>query len=468
MVETALFFFPHCFYPPRTGAHTRSVTTIKALQSLGYKVLIVGIVHDAKWNGFYFWTQEACDQLADDLGVDIVIIPDEADDLNQIYRNPINSGTEVVSPPLHLTEKFKSLFTQVKPKLIFNNYTRWNKLINPLALIDKNLFNDGNFLKPISIIEMHDLVTVNHTLQSQVNSLIGVPPYNDELSDNAFLSFTHKEQQSKNLEDLKSESLKSESLKNECQIYDSYDLTIAISQREKTLVLGKTFNTQIVCLPVVSEVKTLPASQTEQSAHRITVVIGPNVFNFQGYLFLAHRILPYLREKESNINVTIAGDACKYLKPVSGVEFLGFVKDLEALYSETAIALCPLLNGTGQQVKIVEAMARGIPVVTMAAIAESSPIEHGVSGLVANDEKQFAQYVIFLLENQERAREIGLAGQETVRKKFSQAALTETLGAAIESVRERSRQTNRKMLAQLKQGNPLPPAPEVELNQLFS
>ncbi|MEM6503641.1 MAG: glycosyltransferase family 4 protein [Cyanobacteria bacterium P01_C01_bin.89] len=458
MLETALFFFPHCFYPPRTGAHARSVTTINALKSLGYKVLVVSIAHDAKWNGFYLWTQDSCNQMATDLGVDVVVIPDEADDLNQIYRNPVNAGPVVVNPPLHLLEKFKSLILQVKPTIIFNNYTRWHRLVNPLELIDEDLFDKGALPKPVSILEMHDLITVNHWLQSQVNSLIGSPPYDRALPDNAFLSFTQGTQSQDHIG----------GVSGECEIYDSYDITVAISRKEKALVLKNTTNTQIIYLPVVSEVKDLDSPKKGQTARRVTVVIGPNIFNFQGYLFLTQRILPCLLEKVSNIKVTIAGDACKYLKPVPGIEFLGFVEDLDRLYEETAIALCPLLNGTGQQVKVVEAMARGIPVVTMAAIAESSPIEHGVNGLIADDEEQFAQCVTFLLENPDRAMEIGLAARETIRREFSQQTLTETLGAAIESVKMRSGQHDQKKLSELREDGILPPAPEVELTQLFA
>lgn len=53
------------------------------------------------------------------------------------------------------------------------------------------------------------------------------------------------------------------------------------------------------------------------------------------------------------------------------------------IYQQAKFAICPLIGGTGQQVKIIEAMAHGLPVVALHNVSESSPIEHGVNGFIA-------------------------------------------------------------------------------------
>ena len=45
---------------------------------------------------------------------------------------------------------------------------------------------------------------------------------------------------------------------------------------------------------------------------------------------------------------------CEQLAPVNGVELSGFVPDLTSIYTNSCFAICPLIGGTGQQVKIVD------------------------------------------------------------------------------------------------------------------
>ncbi|MEM9246695.1 MAG: glycosyltransferase, partial [Cyanobacteria bacterium P01_F01_bin.153] len=114
----------------------------------------------------------------------------------------------------------------------------------------------------------------------------------------------------------------------------------------------------------------------------------------------------------------------------------------------------------------------GIPVVAMAAIAESSPIKHGINGLIAESGHEFAEHILNLLENPARAQEIGLAAQETIQKEFSQDYLISTLGEAIQHIklqREKKLSPNGISIREIenKEMESLPPAPEVGLGALF-
>ena len=51
-----------------------------------------------------------------------------------------------------------------------------------------------------------------------------------------------------------------------------------------------------------------------------------------------------------------------------------------------------MLAGTGQQIKILEAMAHGLAVVTIRRGLEKPAVEHGVTGFVANGPEEFADY----------------------------------------------------------------------------
>ncbi|MGC1329825.1 glycosyltransferase family 4 protein [Pseudomonas sp.] len=62
--------------------------------------------------------------------------------------------------------------------------------------------------------------------------------------------------------------------------------------------------------------------------------------------------------------------------PDPRVQFQGFVPDLRALQEQTAVFFAPLRQGGGSKLKVLEAMAAGLPVVTTG---------QGVSGLAVNN-----------------------------------------------------------------------------------
>ena len=64
--------------------------------------------------------------------------------------------------------------------------------------------------------------------------------------------------------------------------------------------------------------------------------------------------------------------------------------ELGPLYRTSAFAICPLLAGTGEQVKIVDAMAHGLAVVATRSSASSSPIVDGVNGYIVDSAEEFA------------------------------------------------------------------------------
>ncbi|WP_037235578.1 glycosyltransferase family 4 protein [Rhodococcus wratislaviensis] len=61
--------------------------------------------------------------------------------------------------------------------------------------------------------------------------------------------------------------------------------------------------------------------------------------------------------------LVIAGFGSESLPRVPGVEILGEVRDVDEFYDRVDFALSPILLGGGMKVKVVEAMAFGVPVV---------------------------------------------------------------------------------------------------------
>jgi glycosyltransferase involved in cell wall biosynthesis len=67
---------------------------------------------------------------------------------------------------------------------------------------------------------------------------------------------------------------------------------------------------------------------------------------------------------------------------------------------------------------LLEAMACGCPVVSMATCGIPDVIENGVNGFISNDEKELREYLEQLLTDNELCARIGSAGRKTIEERF--------------------------------------------------
>jgi hypothetical protein len=214
----------------------------------------------------------------------------------------------------------------------------------------------------------------------------------------------------------------------EMVIYNQYDFTISLSRREADLITSAAPNTQVIYSPTAGDSSRNTANTY---AGDPMFAAGANLFNVQGFLYFAGKVMPRVLAKYPAFNLNVAGNASKWLKPQRGTQLLGFVDDISSLYSKAPFAICPLLGGTGQQVKIVEAMSAGVPVICMKNVAESSPIEHGTNGLVASDANEFAEFVLQLHSDRQLCRRLGEAARETICTRFTTSMVCQWLAPML-------------------------------------
>ena len=88
---------------------------------------------------------------------------------------------------------------------------------------------------------------------------------------------------------------------------------------------------------------------------------------------------------------------------------LGYVEDVREPLARYAVFVCPILSGSGVRVKLLEAFAAGIPVVSTRVGAEGLAREDGEFCGLADDPAGFAERVLALFENPGRGRRHGRA-----------------------------------------------------------
>jgi hypothetical protein len=116
------------------------------------------------------------------------------------------------------------------------------------------------------------------------------------------------------------------------------------------------------------------------------------------------------------------------------VEFTGLVDDLNALYGRSRVICCPLLNGGGTRVKLIEAAAFAKPIVSTAIGAEGLSFGDGTSIVIREDDQSIANACIQLLGDDSSCGRLGLAAYREARTGYDRDAVTRLIATEAQRV----------------------------------
>jgi glycosyltransferase involved in cell wall biosynthesis len=161
--------------------------------------------------------------------------------------------------------------------------------------------------------------------------------------------------------------------------------------------------------------------------------------NLDGAEWFVERVLPLIRARNEGIRVILAGSgqpALKQYESMASVIVTGRLDSMDQVLCDGGIVISPLLGGSGTRLKILEAWARGLPVVSTPKGAEGLNATHGVDCLLASTPAEFAEECLRLAESRSRRESIGRSGRTHFREQFGwdtlglhlRQELTERLG----------------------------------------
>ncbi|MDX6445360.1 MAG: polysaccharide biosynthesis protein PslH [Blastocatellia bacterium] len=178
---------------------------------------------------------------------------------------------------------------------------------------------------------------------------------------------------------------------------------------------------------------------SESPAHRIVFVGSMDYHaNIDGAVNFAREVWPRVRERHPELTFTIVGkdpaSEVRELGQLPGVEVTGTVEDVRPFYRAAIAAVVPLNVGGGSRLKILEAMAAGVPVVSTTLGAEGLKVQHDENILIADTNEQLAEAIISLVENETRSHELSSAGRALVASRYDWSSLGDELFRTYEEL----------------------------------
>ena len=215
-----------------------------------------------------------------------------------------------------------------------------------------------------------------------------------------------------------------------------------IKMAEKSFVCSEqdvSYLKKVCRLTNVVSIPNAIAIPAEQDLTREPVLLFIGLYSYPPNSYAADHLIkniwPQIRLKRPDAKLIIAGShpdrIASYLDKPAGVEFTGYVDDLDELYRKVRLVCCPVLSGGGTRLKIIEAAAYGKPVVATTVGAEGLCFTHGTEIVIADRQDDFAGACLELLSDFEQSRDIGSNARRKACDLYDRSAVLELVNRQL-------------------------------------
>ena len=143
--------------------------------------------------------------------------------------------------------------------------------------------------------------------------------------------------------------------------------------------------------------------------------------------WFAGHVMPAILKEQPRAKLLVVGSdpppAHHYGDLAGSVELLGFVEDAQAMIDRCAVFVCPILSGSGVRVKLLEAFASGIPVVSTRIGAEGLATADGEFCHLADDAGEFAAKILAVFADAEESAAMARRARAEVEEKWDMAKI---------------------------------------------
>ena len=145
----------------------------------------------------------------------------------------------------------------------------------------------------------------------------------------------------------------------------------------------------------------------------------------------------YLRSECSKVTYDIVGARPpralqKLVSRHPGVRLHGYVADALPFWKETSALAVPLLSGGGVRVKILEAMAMGVPVISTSVGCEGLDVRSGEHLLIADTPHAFASACASVLQDSDLAHHLSENARRLISERYDVAPALQALDSVYE------------------------------------
>ena len=237
----------------------------------------------------------------------------------------------------------------------------------------------------------------------------------------------------------------------EARVMRQCDAVLAVAAADRLTLLGLAPAATIGVVPngvdtAYFSSAAMARDQVSALASRVPMLVFSGTLDFRpnvdAVTWFVRQVLPRVRARQPDARLLVVGKrpapALQRLADEGALLLTGEVSDVRPYLAGAAVYVVPMRIGGGVRLKLLEALALELPVVSTSMGAEGlAGLRAGEHCLIADDAAGFADATLRLLDDQALGRRLGAAGRILACQRYDWSAIVPQLEALYQGIGNR-------------------------------
>ncbi len=216
--------------------------------------------------------------------------------------------------------------------------------------------------------------------------------------------------------------------------------TVSAADEQLIQKLEKNIHTSIVPNGAGDE---MIVKKLEKKDIKMPIILFQGNFNWlqniEAAKFLVNDIYPKLKQLLPDVAIVISGQNAHKIQALnqSGIKIVDNPPDdgqfIKTVYLQASIFIAPIFGPGGTRLKILAAMASGLPVIATTTGIEGLAVKNNRDVLIANNSDTFIEKIIYIVKHPAQYQKIRCNAYELVKQKYNWQSITQKLEKLYEN-----------------------------------
>jgi glycosyltransferase involved in cell wall biosynthesis len=161
--------------------------------------------------------------------------------------------------------------------------------------------------------------------------------------------------------------------------------------------------------------------------------------NREGIMFFCSKVWPLITNETKHLKFQIIGaNPPKKLVDISNhddrIELLGYVDDVRPYFAKATVCVCPIYDGGGTRIKILDALAMGMPIISTTIGCEGIDVTPEKDILIADTPDDFARQIMRTLDDRTLTMRLSNNARKTAVEIYSWKVIGQKLNKLYSSL----------------------------------
>jgi glycosyltransferase involved in cell wall biosynthesis len=210
----------------------------------------------------------------------------------------------------------------------------------------------------------------------------------------------------------------------ESSICGEFDVNVAVSDQDAELLRTQAPTAHFHTVENGVDIDYFVPANVPEEPHSLIFTGSLDWYpNISGIRFFVNDVWPLVKESFPNARLKIAGknppnEILQWHEIDSSISVIPNPQDVRPLIAQSAVFVCPILEGGGTRLKILDAMAMAKPVISTTIGREGLRVAHKENMLTADAPSEFADRVSQLFRDDHLRKQLGNAARATVEREY--------------------------------------------------